>query len=110
MSDNLTTVMSSVESGLADIAETLASLGKRFDPGAVEQAMADILEALGSRKGTDLGPLVAAIRAMPAPVVNVQVQPAEVHVLEQPRPKKWTVTLKGDNYTPDRQMTIEASA
>ena len=108
MTDDLTTVLSSVESGLADIAETLSALGQRFDPAAVEQAMADILEALGSR--TDLGPLVAAIRALPAPQVHVNVQPAEVRVLEQPRPKKWLVTLKGDNYTPDRQMTIEASA
>lgn len=110
MNADLKTVLSSVESGLADIAETLGDLGKRFDPAAVEQAMVDILEVLGADKGVDLTPLVAAIRAMPAPVVQVNVQPAEVQLIEQPRPRKWTVTIHGDNYTPDRQMTIEAAA
>lgn len=110
MSDDLKAVLTSVESGLADIAETLGGLGERFDPAAVESAMADILEALGSNKAMDLSPLVAAIRAMPAPVVQVNVQPTQVQLLEQPRPKKWTVTIKGDNYTPDRLMTIEAAA
>ena len=108
MSDDLKSVLSSVESGLADIAETLGNLGERFDPAAVEQAMADILEVLAANKGADLSPLIAAIRAMPAPVVNVNVQPAEVQLIERDRPRKWTVTLHGDNYTPDRRMTIEA--
>lgn len=110
MNADLKAVLTSVESGLADIAETLGGLGERFDPMAVESAMADILEALGSNKAADLSPLVAAIRAMPAPVVHVNVQPAEVRMMEQPRAKKWTVTIKGDNYTPDRMMTIEAAA
>lgn len=113
VSADLKAVLSSVESGLADIAETLGNLGERFDPAAVEQAMADILEALAASKGADLTPLVAAIKAMPAPVVQVNVPPVDLsHIesllLERRGPRKWTVTLHGDNYTPDRRMTIEA--
>lgn len=110
MSDDATKLMALLETSLAEVSETFGKLAEVVDKDAIQQFAVDLLETIGERKAADLSPLVAAIRAMPAPVVQVNVQPTQVQLLEQPRPKKWTVTIKGDNYTPDRLMTIEAAA
>lgn len=110
MSDDAAKLMSMLEASMAEFAEKFGELAEMVDNDAIQQFAVDLLDTIGERKSADLAPLIAAIRAMPAPVVQVTVQPAEVQLIEQPRPKKWTVTLLGDTHTPDRRMTIEASA
>jgi hypothetical protein len=108
MSDDATKLMSMLEASMAEFAEKFGELAEMVDKDSIQQFAVDLLETIGERKSTDLAPLIAAIRAMPAPVVHVNVQPAELQYVERQRPTKWTVTIHGDNHTPDRRMTIEA--
>lgn len=91
MSDDLKALVKSLESSMADIAE-----GRGI--ASIVSAMADVIEAIKDRPGCDLGPLVAAIRAMPAPVVQVSVPappPAQIHVMPATAHGKWEIRRPG---------------
>ncbi len=110
MTEDLPKLLALIESSLADIAGSLEQARKSHSSAAIESAIADVVSALESRKAMDLGPLVAAIKAM-QPVVNVTTPAAVVHVMPAAAPSKWKVTLPGSGYgMPDREMTIERVA
>lgn len=76
-----------VESGIADLADPTRTSGIERMLSAQESALADLIEAFSGTGTADaIDRLSEAIKAMPAPVVNVQAPDVTVNVPEQKSP------------------------
>lgn len=87
MTEDLEPLIASIDASLADIAEKLEVAG------GIESGLADLIETMRERKGVDLAPLVAALKGL-NPTIQINVPPApapEVRFIPSPN-ARWEIT------------------
>jgi hypothetical protein len=126
MADPTQQLLTTLTTALEQVVQALENRGMEES-----SAIADVVQALKAREGTDLAPVVAALRQLriQAPPVTVNAPPPDLSALagamaevaselrllrERPVPQAgppvgWTLRLPGAYGTPDRVLTLTPS-